>query len=141
MSLKEAWTEVRIPCYFHMMDGSTLEHCKKCSFYNGTVEENGELKGVDCLRTEIGSIRAHVTRFEKGDYVYESRYYDKEIDGPIEGDDPYDFCQKCCFLTELKNGNNICLLRCSTGDDMDEKTAFMCYEGEIWTKRKVENED
>lgn len=132
--IKEVYTEIKVPCYYHLENGSTIEHCKKCSFFNGVVEENGEIKGVDCLRNEVGSIGAHVTSFTSGEYLYKSRYYDEEIDGEIEGDDPYDYCQKCCFNKILANGNEICFLRCAV--PQGETTSFCCYEGEIWTKER-----
>lgn len=137
--LKEIYTEIKVPCYYRLENGSTIEHCKSCGFFNGVVEEDGEIKGVDCLRNEVGSIGAHVTKFQSGDYEYSSREYDKEIDGEIEGDDPYDYCQKCCFNKILANGNDICLLRCGTSGD--ESSSFCCYEGEIWVKEKIGGED
>lgn len=132
--LKKLYTEVKVPCYYYIENGCKIDHCKDCNFYNGEVVENGEVVGIDCLRGDIPSIKCHVTSFLMGDYEYRSRWYDEDKDGKIEGDDEYDFCQKCCFCKKLINGNEICLLRC--GVDDDDKSNFMCYEGEIWEKFK-----
>lgn len=135
--VRKFYIEKKIPCYFRFETGSTLEHCKNCNFFNGIVKDGDEEIGIDCLRGEIGALGAHVTQFEKGDYVYKSRKYDEEIDGELS--EPYEYCEKCCFDKTLKNGHNICLLRCSdTGDDPHP---FICYEGEIWIKEKIEDDE
>ena len=137
--IKTAYTEVKVPCYYRLENGSTIEHCEKCSFYNGVVKnDNGEITGVDCLRNEIGQIGAHVTAFENGDYVYRSRSYDETIDGKLS--EEYNYCEKCCFNKILVNGEDICLLRCSVSDYMDNMNPFICYEGEIWEKEKLDDE-
>ena len=133
--VKKIFTQVKVPCVYYLQ-GSDVEHCRDCSFFNGTVEENGKLTGVDCLRGEVGSMNAHVTEFTSNGWIYHVEEYDSRIHGKIEGDDPYDFCQKCCFNKILANGNDICLLRCATSDE--ESSSFMCYEGEIWKKEKLE---
>lgn len=147
---KEVYTEKKVHCYYNIEHGSTLKHCKDCSFFNGFIKEDesktdklknytkNNIVAVDCLRGDIGNIRAHVTSFKMGDYLYKSRYYDENIDGKIEGDDPYDFCQKCCFNKKLINGQEICTLRCGIDD---ESSNFMCYEGEIWEKEKFKDTD
>ncbi len=137
---KETFTSLRVPCAYHdLKEGTTIDRCKNCRFFNGEeTNENGEITTIDCLRGDIPALRCHVTAFTMGDYLYTARDYDKKIDGPIDGDDPYDYCQKCCFAKTLSNGNGICLLRCGAGDDIER---FMCYEGEIWTKQKIEYVD
>lgn len=136
---KEIFISRRVPCAFHnITEGITVEHCKKCSFFNGeTKDENGEITSIECLKADIPALRCHVTAFTMSGYLYTSRYYDKKIDGPIEGNDPYDYCQKCCFNKTLSNGNEVCLLRCGAGEDVER---FICYEGEIWTKQKLEDD-
>lgn len=136
MSVRKVFTEVRVPCIYYIDHGSDIEHCQKCSFFNGLEkDEEGNVTGVDCLRSEIPSIRCHVTSFTKGDYLYKARYYDEDKDGPL--DEAYDYCSKCCFNKCLQNGSEICLLR--SGVEVN-KECFMCYEGEIWEKVKIEEE-
>lgn len=137
MSIKKIYTEVKVPCYYRIENGSTIKHCEECTFFNGVEKDiNGEIVGVDCLRSDIGQISAHVTSFTSNGYLYKSRKYDETIDGELTED--YDFCEKCCFNKKLKNGNETCLLRC--GIDNDEKSNFICYEDEIWTKEKMKVE-
>ena len=136
MSVRKVFTEVRVPCIYYIDHGSDIEHCQKCSFFNGLEkDEEGNVTGVDCLRSEIPSIRCHVTSFTMGDYLYKARYYDEDKDGPL--DEAYDYCSKCCFNKRLQNGSEICLLR--SGVEVN-KECFMCYEGEIWEKVKIGEE-
>lgn len=139
MSIRKVFTEIKTHCRFYPIDGVNIEHCKDCNFFNGYTKEDDEITGVDCLRSDIGSLNAHVTSFTSRGYLYKSRYYDKNKDGKIEGDDPYDFCQKCCFNKTLENGEDICLLRCSVNEG--EISSFTCYEGEIWEKERIEEDD
>ena len=134
--IKKAKNIITIPCSMRM-EGSTLDHCEKCSFFNGVEKKGNKIIGVDCLKGEIGQLNAHVLSFTMGGYLYKARYYDEDIDGPLS--EEYEYCEKCCFNKTLKNGHEVCLLRCAV--DNDEITNFMCYEGEIWTKEKIEDED
>lgn len=136
MSVRKVFTEIRVPCIYYIDHGSDIEHCQKCSFFNGLEkDEEGNVTGVDCLRSEIPSIRCHVTSFTMGDYLYKTRYYDEDKDGPL--DKAYDYCSKCCFNKCIQNGKEICLLRSGVKDNTE---CFMCYEGEIWEKVKTEEE-
>lgn len=133
--IKNTYTSIRIPCIYYMENGSTLEHCKECRFFNGFKEnDDGDVTSIDCLKDEIPSIRCHVTSFTMGGATYKARYYDKEIDGELERDEDgcVDYCKKCCFNKRLENGNEICLLR--SGVSYDSIDSFCCYEGEIWEK-------
>lgn len=133
--IKNTFTSIRIPCSFYLENGSTLEHCKGCSFFNGEKkDDDGNVVAVDCLKADIPSMHCHVTSFTMGKDTYRSRQYDEKIDGKIEEDeDGYiDYCQKCCFNKKLENGNEICLLR--SGIDSEVIDIFCCYEGEIWEK-------
>lgn len=132
--IKKTYKEVKVGCKYYLHDGVSIEHCKDCTWFNGFDEKDGEIVGVDCLTSEIPSLSCcHVTGLKIGNKKYESRDYDKDIDGPIEGDDEYDFCQKCVFNKRLVNGSEICLLRSGFRDDVE---IFSCYEGEIWKEVK-----
>lgn len=140
--IKETFKSLRVHCiHGDLIEGVTLDKCHKCNFFNGEVADNkGNITAIDCLRADIPSFRCHVTAFtmaeSDGEWLYSARYYNKETDGQIEGEDPYDFCQKCCFSKKLANGHVVCLLRCGTRSDVDR---FMCYEGEIWERKKIED--
>lgn len=101
-------------------------------FFGGV--EDGQ---VVCHRADLELLtNIHVTQFTHGEDLYTARYYDKEIDGDIDGSDPYDFCQKCDMCKAMPNGEVCCLLR-QSAKPIDP---FICYEGEIWkiTKRNKE---
>lgn len=135
--IKKTFIEVKVPCKYYS-EGTTIKHCEDCNFFNGYEKnENDEIIGVDCLRGEIGSLSAHVTEFTSKGYLYKSRYYDSKIDGNLSK--AYDYCEKCCFNKTLKNGNEVCLLRISVPSD--EVESFCCYEGEIWTKEEIKDEE
>lgn len=103
---------------------TSVEKCEKCSFCGGN--ENGE---ITCYRAGLATLNhIHVTEFTHGQKTYRARYYDKDIDGEIEGDDPYDYCQKCDMKLELPNGEWYCLMR----QCLEPIDPFICYEGEIW---------
>lgn len=137
--IRNTFTEVKVPCIYYKINGIEVDHCKDCSFFNGYKKDVFEqITGVDCLRPDIPSINCHVTSFTMKGHEYRSRYYDEEKDGKIEGDDPYDFCQKCCFSKKLENGREVCLLRTGTDSDIER---FMCYEGEIWEKFPIKKDD
>ena len=130
MSVKEIKLLKRVQCPFYIENGCTVEHCEKCTFNNGIIKnDDDEVIKVECLYSELPQFGCHVTEFTMNGMKYRVRYYDEEIDGPITGDDPYDFCQKCCFNKLLENGNYTCLLRTGVGDDIEK---FTCYDGEIW---------
>ena len=57
----------------------------------------------------------------------------------IYGDDPYNYCQKCCFNKKLENDHEVCLLR-TTKTDSDVEM-FICYEGEIWEKFPIKEDE
>lgn len=136
MSVRKVYTEVKVPCLYYIDHGSDIEHCQKCSFFNGLEkDQDGNVTGVDCLRSEIPSIHCHVTSFTMGDYLYKARYYDEDKDVPL--DEAYDYCSKCCFNKCLQNGKEVCLLRSGVNE---HTKCFMCYEGEIWEKVKIEEE-
>lgn len=138
--IKDTFTKVKVPCIYYKTNGVEVEHCKDCSFFNGYKKDVFEqITGVDCLRPEIPSINCHVTSFTMGEYEYRSRYYDKEKDGEIYGDDPYNYCQKCCFNKKLENDHEVCLLR-TTKMDSDVEM-FICYEGEIWEKFPIKEDE
>lgn len=102
-------------------------------FFGGI--EDGQ---VVCHRAGLALLtNIHVTQFTHGEDLYTARYYDKEIDGEIEGSDPYDFCQKCDMCKVMPNGESYCLLR-QSAEPIDP---FICYEGEIWKKTKREKEE
>lgn len=137
MAIRKIKLVQKVPCYYDL-EGRDPERCAHCNFFNGyEKDENDNITGVDCIRSEIGQLQAHVTKFEAGDYEYSVREYNEEKDGPLSK--PYNYCEKCCFDKTLSNGRNVCLLRCSVNSD--EVTNFMCYEGEIWEKEKIIYED
>ena len=136
--IKKTYTEVKVPCYYRLENGATIKYCEECNFFNGVEKnKNNEIIGVDCLRSEIGSISAHVTSFTSNGYLYKSRYYDPELDGKLST--AYDYCEKCCFNKTLINGNDVCLLR--VGSPEGDKESFCCYEGEIWAKEKMDDDE
>lgn len=104
-----------------------IKKCGSCPFFEGIKKGD-----VICNFDAININKIHVTSFTDGDNKYESRNYNEDIDGKIEGDDPYDYCQKCDMLKKTPNGKEICALRC--GVKMDDITPFVCYESEIWKK-------
>lgn len=135
---KDTYLVRRVSCIYRLEDGRDPETCEDCNFFNGfTKDESGEIISVDCLRNEIGQVRGHVTRFETLEYEYTSRMYDEEKDGPLS--EAYGYCEKCCFNKTLSNGNDVCLLRC--GVPSNDATNFICYEGEIWEKKELTEED
>lgn len=110
-----------------------LSECNECGFFGGI--EDGK---VVCYRAGLPLLtNIHVTQFTHGEDLYTARYYDKEIDGEIEGNDPYDFCQKCDMRKVMPNGESYCLLR-QSAEPIDP---FICYEGEIWKKTKIKKEE
>lgn len=105
-------------------DKQPLSQCDKCGFFGGMEEDK-----VICHRAGLPLLtNIHVTQFTHGENLYTARHYDKEIDGEIEGNDPYDFCQKCDMCKTIPNGETFCLLR-QSAEPIDP---FICYEGEIW---------
>ena len=138
MAIRKTYTKIKVPCAYHFGEGQDPEKCKDCNFFNGYEKDEDEnITGVDCIREEIGQIRAHVTKFESGQFEYSAREYDKEKDGPLKT--PYNYCEKCCFDKTLSNGSVVCLLRCSV--PADEVSNFMCFEGEIWEKKQIYFDD
>lgn len=110
-----------------------LSKCKECGFFGGIEEDK-----VICHRAGLPLLtNIHVTQFTHGDDLYTARHYDKDIDGEIEGSDPYDYCQKCDMLKVMPNGEHYCLLR-QSATPID---SFICYEGEIWKKTKIKEEE
>lgn len=103
--------------------------CKECLFYGGIQNDS-----INCTYDFIPMAVIHVTSFTDGDNKYESRYYDEKLDGKIEGDDPYDYCQKCDMFKKLPNGKTYCAIRIASKGGLIEP--FICYEGEIWKKVK-----
>lgn len=122
---KRKFIKELVSCKYYP-DGVDVKHCKDCTFFNGMDETS-----IDCLRPEIPSLNCHVIGFTMGNYLYKLRRYDENIDGSLK--EAYEYCEKCCFNKTLKNGNEVCLLRCGTED-----ANFMCCEGEIWEKSKIE---
>ena len=134
MAIKKVYTKIKVSCIYDIDNGSDIDHCKKCSFFNGLEKDkDNNVTGVDCLRNEIPLIRCHVTSFKMGDYLYKARYYDEDKEDPLN--EAYDYCSKCCFNKRLQNGSEICLLRSGVKEHIEY---FMCYEGEIWEKYKIE---
>lgn len=106
----------------------SLEQCKHCEFYDGM---NGDC--VNCLNDGLYNLSSvSVTRFTVGDTDYYLRKYDKDVDGEIDGDDPYDYCQKCEMLKRLPNGNSFCAIRSSV--PKEAIYPFICGEEMIWKK-------
>lgn len=108
-----------------------IKKCGSCPFFE--CIKKGD---VVCNFDAIDINKIHVTSFMNGDDKYESRDYNEDVDGKIEGDDPYDYCQKCDMLKKTPSGKEFCALR--TGVKMDDITPFVCYESEIW--KKVDND-
>ena len=141
MSIKKVITKVKVPCIFYT-EGSDIGHCKECSFFNGTqTNKQGKITAVDCLRSEIPGITAHITEFIMNDPVnnayitYRLKTYDESVDGPLS--DNKTECDICSFNKTLVNDRNVCLLRCGVSDDMIDP--FMCHDGEYWEKVKSES--
>lgn len=129
---KNVFVKLKVPCKFYIIDGVDVDHCKDCCFFNGYKKDMFEqIVSVDCIMPEVPPMNCHVTSFEMGGYEYRCHRYDETKDGEIEGDDPYDYCQKCCFNKEMCNGNEVCLLKIGMDDD---NYTFNCHEGDIWEK-------
>lgn len=110
--------------------------CYRCIFFEKGKDEST----IKCHKAGLPTLTGiHIKQFEHKGYLYTARNYDKNIDGKLESDDPYDVCEKCDMRQFLPNGVDYCLLRNSA--DFENIDMFMCYEGEIWKKTKIEEEN
>ena len=53
-------------------------------------------------------------------------------------DIPQDENGNCCLNKQLQNRSEICLLRSGINEHTE---CFLCYEGEIWEKYKIEKDE
>ena len=103
-----------------------LDDCEKCVYFGGFDEDT-----VKCSKPNLIDFNSMiVTRFTSNDKEFERREYDKNIDGEIIGDDPYDFCQKCDMFKLLPNGKRYCALRNNV--PIDALYPFICEHRNIW---------
>lgn len=126
-----------VSCHRSRDGRRTLEDCKLCKYYGGALDDG---KAVDCLWNELPVFaNFEIKELIKKDYVYRKRLYDPNIDGKIEGPCKTDYCQKCVFDHTMRNGERVCLLR-QIGSDVFKSTTC-CYNGEIWYKEKLEENE
>jgi hypothetical protein len=112
--------------HFFLNETEPLSTCESCRFFGGMDDEN-----VLCHSNFVTfGTNTHVTEFTDSGYLYKARRATEEEHQLV---DNYDYCPLCCFHEITPNGSEICLLR-----ESDLGDGFICYEGEIWEKTKLE---